>query len=80
MGRGETLLMLSDGTDPAAAEQWLRGCGDRPPRELAAGLLGSCGGDADDRTALALCLKRCAARKKRGIQKEKILSKFRVSP
>ena len=47
-------------------------------RELASGVL-ACGGDSeDDRTAVALCLRRSAARKKRGLSKERILSHFRV--
>jgi len=39
----------------------------------------ACGGDdADDRTAVALCLRRSPARKKRGASRERILSRFRV--
>ena len=78
LGGGEMLLMVSDGVDAGQAERWLRDYAGRSPRELASGVL-TCGGDdEDDRTAVALCLRRSAARKKRGLSKERILSHFRV--
>lgn len=77
MGSGELLLMVSDGVDAAQAERWLRDYAGRSPRELASGVL-SCSGDGDDRTAVALCLRRCAARRKHGVSGQRILSHFRV--
>lgn len=78
LGGGEMLLMLSDGVDAAQAERLLRDYTGRSPRELASGVLACGGDDTDDRTAVALCLRRSPARKKRGASRERILSRFRV--
>ena len=78
LGGGEMLLMISDGVDAAQAERLLRDYAGRSPRELASGVLACGGDDADDRTAVALCLRRSPARKKRGASRERILSRFRV--
>lgn len=56
LGRGELLVLVSDGAGGETAERCLRQYGGLSPKELAAGLVGSSQGQEDDRTAAVLAL------------------------
>ena len=78
MGRGEMLVLVSDGVAPEETERWIRGYKGRSPRELASGILG-CGGETgDDRTAAVLCLRPCTAKKTARAAGNQLLSRLRL--
>lgn len=77
MGGGEMLVMVSDGVDGAWAEERVREFSGRSPRELASGIVGCGGEDTDDRTAIAVCLRRGVRGKRRAPAGTRILSKLR---
>ena len=78
MGRGEMLVLVSDGVAPEETERWIRGYKGRSPRELASGILG-CGGETgDDRTAAVLCLRPCTAKKTARAAGNRLLSRLRL--
>ena len=56
LGRGDLLVLLSDGAGGETAERYLRQCGGLSPKELAAGLIGCGQKPEDDRTAAVLAL------------------------
>ena len=59
--RGQTLLLVSDGTDPDAAVRVLQEQTARSACELAAAVLAACPTQDDDRTAAVLTLRRTTA-------------------
>jgi len=63
LGKGETLILTSDGVSGEDAARLLRAAGDESVRELAAGIL-ACGNSAceDDRTVAALRLRPISSR------------------
>ena len=78
MGRGEMLVLVSDGVAPEETERWIRGYKGRSPRELASGILG-CGCETgDDRTAAVLCLRPCTAKKTARAAGNRLLSRLRL--
>ena len=56
LGRGDSLVLVSDGAGGETAERYLRQCGGLSPKELAAGLIGCGQTQEDDRTAAVLAL------------------------
>lgn len=74
--RGEQLVLTTDGVPEQCCEQYLRSCGELPPRELAAGVV-ACASESepDDRTAVVVTLRPVALQTHHTTRRAQNLSK-----
>ena len=79
--RGEQLVLTTDGIPGGPLEQFLRGCGDLSPRELAAGAV-ACASESepDDRTAAVIRLRPTALQPQHTTRGARKLSKQDAAP